>query len=105
MSFSYLVSLSNFSNNILRRNLQIIKIECARRRCSNAQLLFLLGNLDTHIFCRNKASNTFVALARIYIRKDEENLCFMGVGDPHLGSIDDPIVAFELSAGLHSKCI
>lgn len=101
----YLVSLSYLTKHILSRNLEVIEVEGASRRSPDTKLLFLLRDLNAHILCSNEASDSLVALARVNVREDEENLRLVRIGDPHFGTVDDPMVTLEFSTGLHCECI
>jgi hypothetical protein len=46
---SNLISLSFFTNDVLSRDLQVIKVQCARRTGTDTKFLLLLSNLDAHV--------------------------------------------------------
>jgi len=41
----------------------------------------------------------------LHVGKDQEDISFLGVGDPHLGSIQDIMVTLVFSLGLQTKSI
>ena len=51
-------------------------------------LLLFLGDLDTHILLDEETGNTLIALAWVDGRKDQEDLSFGRVGNPHLQHIN-----------------
>ena len=121
----YLVTLSLTADDVFCRNFEVVKVECACGRSSNAKFLFLFGNLNTHILGSNKASYSFVAFTwvNLYIQisrsvwmvdlnekgiethvcEDQENFGLIGIGNPHFGTIDDPVVAILLGTGLKGE--
>lgn len=93
-------------------------------------LAFLLGNFHTHGFVDNKTGDAFVALGEVttvnkknsrsdrsrqrgkihspqylHISKDQKDISFTRIGDPHLGSVQQVMVAFIFSPSLESKSI
>ena len=73
----YLIALPNLANDILRRDLHVVKVDRTRRGRTDAELLLLLGDLHAHVFSGNEAGDTLVALAWIYVGEDEEYLGFV----------------------------
>lgn len=95
-------------------------------------LAFLLGNFHTHGFVDNETSDTFVtfgevtsvrkkksrleldrsrqvgkihSLQYLHISKYQKDISFTRIGDPHLGSVQQIMVAFIFSPSLESKSI
>lgn len=80
--YGKLVPIADASNNVLLWDSKIIKVESARRACPDAQLLFLLRNLYTHILCRYEACNAFVPFAVIYVGEYKEDFGLIAVRYP-----------------------
>ena len=71
----YSVALSNGlypTHNVLYGHFHIVKIERARARSTNAELLFLLSDLDAHVLLNDEACDAFVAFRGIDVGKYEE---------------------------------
>jgi hypothetical protein len=60
------------TNNILSGNLEVIKVQRARRAGADTELLLLLGDLDAHVFGCNETSDTLITLARVNLPKDNQ---------------------------------
>lgn len=57
---------------------------------------------------KNRSEDKFYADnhgATTYVRKDEEGLSLVGVRNPHLGAIDNPMVTIFLRTSLQRECI
>lgn len=70
---AYLVTLSDSSNDILGWDFEVIEIQSASRRCTNAQFLFFLCNLYAHVLCGGKTSNTLITLTGVNLGLGGEN--------------------------------
>lgn len=44
-------------------------------------------------------------MRHLHVGKDQEDISFLGVGDPHLGSIQDVMVTLVFSSGLQAESI
>ena len=64
---TYFVALTYTTDDIVRGDFEVIEIESTCGGCSDAQLLFLLGNLNTHVFGGYEAGYAFVAFARVHL--------------------------------------
>lgn len=117
---AHLVSLAFATQDVLFRDLEVVKVDSTCGRGTDSELFFLLRNPDSHVLGRDKASDALVALARVNllersmlkarpkqrgtcISEDEEDLCLVRVGNPHLGAIEDPMRALFLGPCLKSE--
>jgi uncharacterized protein (DUF2237 family) len=99
-----LVALALLANQVGRGHLDVVKVDRARRRGLDAELLLLLGNLDAHALLDGKGRNALVALRGVALREDNEELGLGRVGDPHLAAVDDPVaVRVLLARRLHGE--
>jgi hypothetical protein len=62
------VSHAFSADDIFRRDLEVIKVQCTCRRCSDAQFLLFLCDLYAHILGSNKTRNAFVAFGGVDLR-------------------------------------
>lgn len=102
---SILVALSDLSEDVASGDNNIVKVEGACRRGADSELGLLLVDLDSHRLVDDKASDTLVALLGGNVGKNEEDLGLARVGDPHLGAVEDVVVAVLDCAGLEGKGI
>lgn len=66
---AYLVALAFSTNNVLSRDFEIVKIEGACRGCTNAELLFLFGDLDAHVLGSHETCYALVSFTRVDLSK------------------------------------
>jgi hypothetical protein len=64
---TYFVALTLSANDVLCWDLEVVEIQGTCGGGSDAQFLFLLGNLNAHVFGGNEAGYAFVAFARVYL--------------------------------------
>lgn len=64
---TYFVALTLSANDVLCWDLEVVKIQGTCGRGSDAQLLFLLGNLNAHVFGGDETGYAFVAFARVHL--------------------------------------
>lgn len=102
-----LVALALLADEVLGRHLDLVKVDGARARGADTELTLLLANLDAHVFSHSKGRDTLVALRRVALGKDNEEVSLTTVGDPHLRAVDDVVLAVVslLYRRLHRKRI
>lgn len=83
------VAVAFFAEELVFWNFDIVEVDDAGTAGFDSELLLLLGYREALGALFNYESrDALVALAGIEIGKDDEEVCFDGVGDPHLGAID-----------------
>ena len=68
---TYFVALAHTTNDIFHGDLEVIEIESTCGGGSDAQLLFLLGNLNTHVFGSYETGYASVAFARVHLSQSK----------------------------------
>lgn len=95
-----LVAVAALAKQVLLGDDDVVKVEDAGGGGADAELLLLLGNGEAGgALFDNKGSDALVALGRVEVGKDDEDLGLHGVGDPHLAARD-----FEAVGGLGGLC-
>lgn len=101
---SVLVALAALAEEVLLGDDDVVEVEDACAAGADAELLLLLGDAESGgALFDDKGSDAAIALARIEVGKDDEELCFLGVGDPHLAAVDLEAVGGLLGAGGHGE--
>ena len=75
LPYTHLITLPNqlfAANDVLQWHFDIVKVERARRTRSNAKLLLLLGDFNTHLLFYDETGNALVTFRWVDRGEDQE---------------------------------
>lgn len=99
-----LVALAALAEQVLLGDLDVVKVEDAGGGGADAELLLLLGDGEAGgALFDNKGGDALVALCGVEVGKDDEEVGFHGVGDPHLAAGDGEAVGGLTGLGGHGE--
>ena len=94
VSIADLVALADFAEHVPARHAAVLEDELAGAARADAELVFLLADGESRESALDeKRGDAAVAGLRIERGEDDEDVGFVGVGDPQLASGDDVVVA------------
>src|SRR5207247_298468 len=80
-----LVALTDGTEHVVGRDLDVVENELGRARRANAELVLLLPDAESlEPALDDECRDALVARCRIRVREDDVDLRFGAVGDPHL---------------------
>lgn len=99
-----LVAFAHLADDIRRGHLDIVEGHHTSARGTNAQLVLILGHMDTGcVSVHHKAGDATVSGRRVDIGEDDKKSSMSSVSDPRLGAIDHEVVALLLRSGLQGE--
>src|SRR5205814_4037778 len=101
-----LIALANRTEDVFFRHLTVIEQELGGARRANAELVFLLTDLEPpEIPLDDERGDAPIARGRIRVGKHNEYAGLGAVGDPQFLPIQDPLVPALLRPSAESECI